>query len=118
MSGLKVSIVVPLYNKAPYVLRALDSIAAQTFSDFPLPQVIQPRAGPFQGLGLYVQQNDVVVGLAQEVDDDALPHGAGADDGHAADLVDAIDRSLDALVAEGKRSFHVESPTCASRPEE
>ena len=34
MSGLKVSIVVPLYNKAPYVRRALDSIAAQTFSDF------------------------------------------------------------------------------------
>ena len=34
MSGLKVSIVVPLYNKAPYVRRALDSIAAQTLSDF------------------------------------------------------------------------------------
>jgi GT2 family glycosyltransferase len=34
MSGLKVSIVVPLYNKAPHVRRALDSIAAQTFSDF------------------------------------------------------------------------------------
>jgi hypothetical protein len=34
MSGLKVSIVIPLYNKAPYVRRALDSIAAQTFSDF------------------------------------------------------------------------------------
>jgi glycosyltransferase involved in cell wall biosynthesis len=34
MSGLKVSIIIPLYNKAPYVRRALDSIAAQTFSDF------------------------------------------------------------------------------------
>jgi GT2 family glycosyltransferase len=33
-SGLKVSIVIPLYNKAPYVRRALDSIRAQTFSDF------------------------------------------------------------------------------------
>jgi glycosyltransferase involved in cell wall biosynthesis len=32
--GLKVSIVIPLYNKAPYVRRALDSIAAQTFPDF------------------------------------------------------------------------------------
>jgi glycosyltransferase involved in cell wall biosynthesis len=31
---LKVSIVIPLYNKAPYVERALDSIKAQTFSDF------------------------------------------------------------------------------------
>lgn len=34
MSSLKVSIVVPVYNKAPYMRRALDSIAAQTFSDF------------------------------------------------------------------------------------
>src|SRR4030095_7898994 len=34
MSGLKVSIIVPLYNKAPYVRRALESIAAQSLSDF------------------------------------------------------------------------------------
>jgi hypothetical protein len=31
---VRVSIVIPLYNKAPYVRRALDSIRAQTFSDF------------------------------------------------------------------------------------
>ena len=31
---MKVSIIIPLYNKAPYVRRALDSIAAQTFPDF------------------------------------------------------------------------------------
>jgi len=31
---LKVSIVIPLYNKAPYVERALESIGAQTVSDF------------------------------------------------------------------------------------
>ncbi len=34
MSGLKVSIVIPLYNKALYVERALDSIRAQTLTDF------------------------------------------------------------------------------------
>lgn len=34
MSSLKASIIIPLYNKALYVRRALDSIAAQTFSDF------------------------------------------------------------------------------------
>ena len=33
---MKISIVIPLYNKAPYVRRALDSIAAQTFTDFEL----------------------------------------------------------------------------------
>ena len=31
---MKVSIIIPLYNKAPQVRRALDSIAAQTFADF------------------------------------------------------------------------------------
>jgi glycosyltransferase involved in cell wall biosynthesis len=33
MSGLKVSIIIPLYNKAPYVRRALESIAGQSLSD-------------------------------------------------------------------------------------
>jgi hypothetical protein len=31
---MKVSVLVPLYNKAPYVRRALDSILAQTLADF------------------------------------------------------------------------------------
>jgi glycosyltransferase involved in cell wall biosynthesis len=31
---MRVSVVVPLYNKEPYVQRALESIAAQTFADF------------------------------------------------------------------------------------
>jgi GT2 family glycosyltransferase len=31
---MKVSVVVPLYNKARWVMRSLDSIAAQTFGDF------------------------------------------------------------------------------------
>src|SRR2546425_2520322 len=30
----RISVIVPLYNKAPYVRRALDSISRQTFSDF------------------------------------------------------------------------------------
>lgn len=29
-----VSVVIPLYNKAPYILRTLESMAAQTYSDF------------------------------------------------------------------------------------
>ncbi len=31
---MRVSVIVPLYNKAPYVLRSLDSIRAQTFTSF------------------------------------------------------------------------------------
>ena len=33
---MRVSVIIPLYNKAPYVRRALDSAAAQTFRDFEL----------------------------------------------------------------------------------
>src|SRR5437016_2066869 len=31
---MKASVIVPLYNKAPYIKRTLDSIATQTFADF------------------------------------------------------------------------------------
>lgn len=33
---MRVSVVIPLYNKAPYIGRALDSVAAQDFTDFEL----------------------------------------------------------------------------------
>lgn len=33
---MRVSVIIPLYNKAPHVRRALDSVAAQTFTDFEL----------------------------------------------------------------------------------
>ncbi len=33
---VRVSVIIPLYNKAPYVRRALNSVAAQTFRDFEL----------------------------------------------------------------------------------
>ena len=31
---MKISIIIPLYNKAPYVTKALDSVLAQTFTDY------------------------------------------------------------------------------------
>jgi hypothetical protein len=50
---LKVSIVIPLYNKAPYVERALESIRVQTFSDF---EVIVVDDGSTDGGASIVEQ--------------------------------------------------------------
>ena len=33
---MKFSVIIPLYNKAPYVKKALESVFAQTYTDFEL----------------------------------------------------------------------------------
>jgi len=58
---LKVSIVIPLYNKAPYVKRALDSIGAQTFSDFEV--IVVDDGSTDDGASVVAQYSDPRVRL-------------------------------------------------------
>ena len=92
----RVSIVVPLYNKAPYVRRCLDSICRQTYSDFEVivvndgstddgPRIVaayadqrirlvtQPNAGPgaARNRGIAEAQGELVAFL--DADDNWLP---------------------------------------------
>lgn len=94
---MKVSVIIPLYNKAPYVRRSLDSIAAQTFTDFEVIVVNdgstddgasivanysdarfrlihQPNAGPgpARNAGLAQAQGEFVAFL--DADDEWLPN--------------------------------------------
>jgi hypothetical protein len=96
---LRVSVVIPLYNKEPYVRRALESIAAQTFDDYevvvvddgstddgarvveafaresdaPLRIITQPNAGPgaARNRGLKEAQGEFAAFL--DADDEWLP---------------------------------------------
>lgn len=53
---MKVSIVIPLYNKAAYVRRALDSIASQTFSDFEV--IVVDDGSTDEGAAIVSQYDD------------------------------------------------------------
>ena len=33
---MRFSVIIPLYNKAPYVVKAIDSVLVQTYKDFEL----------------------------------------------------------------------------------
>ena len=94
---MRVSVIVPLFNKAPYIERALSSVAAQTYRDFELivvddgstdegPRIVeafndlpihlirQENAGPgaARNRGLELAQGELVAFL--DADDEWLPN--------------------------------------------
>lgn len=59
-----VSIVMPLYNKAPYVVRALDSVGAQTITDFEV--IVVDDASTDDGADLVTGSSDSRVRLVRQ----------------------------------------------------
>src|SRR5437867_8785658 len=93
---MRVSVIIPLFNKAPYIARALTSVAAQTnrdfdvmviddgstddgpriveaFNDLPIHLISQENAGPgaARNRGLELAQGELVAFL--DADDEWLP---------------------------------------------
>jgi len=64
ISGLKVSVVIPLYNKAPYVERALHSIRAQTLGDFEV--IVVDDGSTDDGASVVTQYSDSRVRLISQ----------------------------------------------------
>src|SRR5437867_3735627 len=94
---MRVSVIIPLFNKAPYIARALTSVAAQTnrdfdvmviddgstddgpriveaFNDLPIRLINQKNAGPgaARNRGLELAQGELVAFL--DADDEWLPN--------------------------------------------
>ncbi len=61
---MKFSIVIPLYNKAPYIQRALDSVLAQTVQDFEI--IVVDDGSTDDGATLVRSYTDPRIGLIQQ----------------------------------------------------
>ena len=64
MKKKKISIVIPLYNKAKYIARALDSVLAQTFTDFDI--IVLDDGSTDEGPDIVNKYNDSRVKLIHQ----------------------------------------------------
>jgi glycosyltransferase involved in cell wall biosynthesis len=114
---VKVSIIIPLYNKSPYIERALASIAAQTFRDFQVivvddgstddgPKKIQRMAigsDPKAMVGRLIRQANAGPGAARN-------RGISKAQGELLAFLDADDEWLPDYLAENVRLLEEQGP--------
>ncbi|MCA1619132.1 MAG: glycosyltransferase family 2 protein [Acidobacteria bacterium] len=112
---VRVSVVIPLYNKAPHVGRALRSVSAQTFEDF---EVIVVDDGSTDGGAREVEASgDARVRLVTQANAGpgaARNRGVAEARGELLAFLDADDEWLPAFLAEGVRALDDGGPGVAS----
>lgn len=111
----RVSVIVPLYNKAPFVRRALDSIAAQTFADFEA--IVVDDGSTDGGARVVAEYGDVRFRLVAQRNAGpgaARNHGAREARGEFLAFLDADDEWLPTYLEEGVRLLEKFSPGAAA----
>lgn len=112
---MKVSIVIPLYNKALYVERALDSIGAQTFSDFEV--IVVDDGSTDDGASVVARYPDPRVRLITQSNagpGSARNAGIGEAQGEFIAFLDADDEWLSTYLQESVRSLEQLGPDVAA----
>ena len=115
MSGLKVSIVIPLYNKAPYIERALHSIRAQTLSDFEV--IVVDDGSTDDGASIVAAYSDPRVRLIRQSNAGPGPArnaGIAEAKGEFIAFLDADDEWLPTYLEENVRSLEETGPELAA----
>lgn len=112
------SVVIPLYNKAPYITRALDSVVTQTFADFEV--IVVDDGSTDEGSQIVDAYNDVRVRLVRQSNwgpGAARNRGIVEARGELIAFLDADDEWLPEYLTEGvallnKAGSEVASVTC------
>jgi len=112
---VRVSVIVPLYNKAPYVRRALDSVAAQTFGDFEL--IVVDDGSTDEGASVVESFGDGRVRLIRQENTGpgaARNRGINEARGEVLAFLDADDEWLPTYLEEGLRALDAAGPSVAA----
>src|SRR3989442_12041514 len=101
---MRVSVIIPLFNKAPYIERALSSVAAQTYRDFEL--IVIDDGSTDEGPRVVEAFNDLPIRLIRQ--ENAGPgaarnRGLGLAQGELVAFLDADDEWLPSYLSESVR---------------
>src|SRR5438034_340060 len=114
MTAVRISVIVPLYNKAPYIRRCLDSILAQTFRDFEI--IVVDDGSTDEGANIvrdYIKKGIRLMEQANAGPGAARNRGTAAAAGDLVAWLDADDAWEPEYLAESVRMMDAYGPSVA-----